>query len=57
MKRIVILNFSSGEVLIRHFPDELENSEDWFDSKYNDEDIRAADCQWMVVDELIINSK
>jgi hypothetical protein len=57
MKRIIILNFSSEEVLIRHFPDELENSEDWFDSKYNDEDIRAADCQWMVVDELIINSK
>lgn len=57
MKRIVILNFSSGEVLIRSFPDEIENSEEWFDSKYNDEDLRAADCQWMVVDELIINSK
>jgi hypothetical protein len=57
MKRIVILNFASAEVLIRPYPDELENSEDWFDSKYNDEDMRAADCQWMVVDELIINSK
>jgi len=57
MKRIVILNFNSGEVIIRNFPDDLENSEEWFDSKYNDEDMRAADCQWMVVDELIINSK
>lgn len=57
MKRIVILNFASGEVIIRRYPDGLEDSEDWFDSKYNDEDIRAADCEWMVVDELIINSK
>ncbi len=57
MKRIVILNFASGEVFIRNYPDDLENSEDWFDSKYNDVDMRAADCQWMVVDELIINSK
>ncbi len=57
MKKIVILNFSSGEVIIRNFPDEIENSEEWFDSKYNDEDMRAADCQWMVVDELVINSK
>lgn len=57
MKKIVILNFSSQEVIIRNFPDEIENSEEWFDSKYNNEDMRAADCQWMVVDELIINSK
>jgi hypothetical protein len=57
MKRIVILNFSSGEVLIRNYPDDLNDSSEWFTSKYNDEDIRAADCQWMVVDELIINSK
>jgi hypothetical protein len=57
MKKIVILNFSTGEVLIRNYPDELENSEDWFNSKYNYDEIRAADCQWMVVDELIINNK
>ena len=57
MKKIVILNFSSGEVIIRNFPDKIENSEEWFDTKYNDEDMRAADCQWMVVNELIINSK
>lgn len=57
MKRIVILNFSSAEVIIRNYPEELENSEEWFDSKYNDLDMRAADCQWMVIDELIINSK
>ena len=57
MKKIVILNFSSGEVIIRNFPDKIENSEEWFDTKYNDEDMRAADCQWMVVDELVINSK
>jgi hypothetical protein len=57
MKKIVILNFSSAEVIIRNFPEELHDSEEWFDSKYNDEDMRAADCQWMVVDELVINSK
>jgi hypothetical protein len=57
MKRIVILNFSSAEVIIRNFPDEIENSEEWFDSKYNDEDLRATNCQWMVIDELVINSK
>jgi hypothetical protein len=57
MKRIVILNFSSAEVIIRNFPDEIENSEEWFDSKYNDEDLRPADCQWRVVDELVITSK
>lgn len=57
MKRIVILNFSSQEVIIRNYPEGLEDSEDWFDTKYNDLDMRAADCQWMVVDELIINSK
>lgn len=57
MKRIVILNFSSGEVLIRNYPDDLNDSSEWFISKYNDEDIREADCQYMVVDELIINSK
>ena len=57
MKRIVILNFSSQEVIIRNYPEGLDNSEDWFDTKYNDLDMRAADCQWMVVDKLIINSK
>lgn len=57
MKRIVILNFSSQEVIIRNYPEGLDDSEDWFDTKYNDLDMRAADCQWMVVDELIINSK
>ena len=57
MKRIVILNFSSQEVIIRNYPEGLEDSEYWFDTKYNDLDMRAADCQWMVVDELIINSK
>jgi hypothetical protein len=57
MKRIVILNFESGEVIIRNYPNDLEDSQDWFDSEYNDLDIRASSCEWMVVDDLIINSK
>jgi hypothetical protein len=57
MQRIVILNYNSGEVIIRNFPEDLEHGEEWFDSKYNDEDLREADCSYMVVDDLIINSK
>ena len=57
MQRIVILNYNSGEVIIRNFPEELENSHQWFESNYNDEDLREADCSYMVVDDLIINSK
>ena len=38
--------------------DQHDNYNESYDySEYNDEDMRAADCQWMVVDELIINSK
>ena len=57
MRRIVILNYNSGEVIIRNFPEELVNADDWFSSKYNNEDLREADCSYMVVDDLIINSK
>jgi hypothetical protein len=57
MQRIVILNYNSGEVIIRNFPEELVNADDWFYSKYNDEDLREADCNYMVVKDLIINSK
>lgn len=57
MQRIVILNYNSGEVIIRNFPEDIENTEEWFDSKYNDEDLREGDCNYMVVNELIINSK
>ena len=58
MKKIIILNFASGELIIRDYPsDELEDSEDWFSSKHNDLDLRANDCEWMTVDNLIINSK
>jgi hypothetical protein len=57
MRRIVILNYSSEEVIIRNFPEELVNVDDWFSSKYNDEDIREKDCSYMLVDDLIINSK
>jgi hypothetical protein len=57
MQRIVILNYNSGEVIIRNFPEDLEHGEDWFDSKYNDEDLREKDCNYMVVKDLIINSK
>tara|TARA_R110000868_G_scaffold54673_5_gene170683 strand:- start:7589 stop:7762 length:174 start_codon:yes stop_codon:yes gene_type:complete len=57
MQKIVILNFESGEVIIRNYPIDLEDSEDWFNSQYNDLDIRASDCEFMVVDNLIINSK
>jgi len=56
MRKIVILNFASGEVIIRNYPNDLEDSQDWFDSDYNDLDIRASDCEWMVVENLIINS-
>ena len=56
MKRIVVLNFESGEVIIRNYPIDLEDSQDWFDCEYNDLDLRASDCEWMVVDNLIINS-
>ena len=57
MRKIVILNYNSGEVIIRNFPEDLENGEDWFDSKYNDEDLREGDCNYMVVKDLIINSR
>jgi len=57
MQRIVILNYNSGEVIIRNFPEDIENTEEWFDSKYNDEDLREGDCNYMVVKDLIINSK
>jgi len=56
MRKIIILNFESGEVIIRNYPNDLEDSQDWFDSEYNDLDIRASDCEWMVVENLIINS-
>ena len=57
MQRIVILDYNSGEVIIRNFPENIENTEEWFDSKYNDEDLREGDCNYMVVNELIINGK
>jgi hypothetical protein len=57
MKKIVILNYNSGEVIIRNFPKDLEDGGDWFNSHYNDEDLREADCNYMVVTDLIINSR
>jgi hypothetical protein len=57
MKKIVILNYNSGEVIIRNFPEDLEDGGDWFNSHYNDEDLREADCNYMVVNDLIINSR
>ena len=57
MQKIVILDFLTAEVVIRNYPEDLDNAEDWFDSKYNDLELREANCQWMVVDDLIINSK
>jgi hypothetical protein len=57
MQRIVILDYDSGQVIIRNFPEELEDGLDWFDSEYNDEYLLEGDCDYMVVDELIINSK
>jgi hypothetical protein len=57
MQRIVILDYDSGQVIIRNFPEDLEDGLDWFDSEYNDEYLREGDCDYMVVDELIINSK
>lgn len=57
MQRIVILNYNLGEVIIRNFSEDLDSAEDWFDSKYNDLELREADCNYMVVDDLIINSK
>ena len=56
MKKIVILNFESGEVIIRNYPIDLEDSQDWFNCEYNDLDLRASDCEWMIVENLIINS-
>lgn len=55
MKKIIILCFSTGEVFVRDFPEELKDSEDWFETKHNNVDLRPKDCQWMVVDELKIN--
>jgi hypothetical protein len=57
MRRIVILDYDSEQVIIRNFPEELEDALDWFDSEYNDEYLIEGDCDFMVVDDLIINSK
>ena len=45
MQRIVILNYNLGEVIIRNFSEDLDSAEDWFDSKYNDLELREADFQ------------
>ena len=55
MKKIIVLCFSTGEVFVRDFPEELKDSEDWFETDYNNVGLRPKDCQWMVVDELKIN--
>lgn len=57
MKKIIILDFETAEVIVRDYPNKLEDSEDWFNCKYNDLKLRASNSQWMVVDELVIKIK
>jgi hypothetical protein len=55
MKKILVLCFATSEVFVRSFPPNLETTEDWFDTYYNDTKLREKDCHYMVVDELKMN--
>ncbi len=51
--KIIILDFSKGQVFIKDYDTEkkYENSEDFLD----DHGFIENDCQWMIVDKLILN--
>ena len=57
MEKIILLDFCTAEVVIRDYPEGLEDSSDWFETEFNDVELREKDCQYMVVRELKINIK
>lgn len=53
MKKIIILDFESGEVLVYPYDENIwEDAEDFMSSE--EVDINHNNCQWMIVDELQI---
>jgi hypothetical protein len=54
MKKIIILDFSTAEVFIFPYDENIyDNAEDFFESAYCEEKgIRETNCQYMVTDDL-----
>ena len=50
---ITILNFATGEVIIKRLPDDIneDNLEEWI----NDTGNKTSDCQWMITQTLNLN--
>ena len=56
MKKIIILRFSTSEVLVYPYDENIwEDGEDFMNSE--EIDIDYSNCQWMIVDELNIQIK
>jgi len=56
MKKIIILNFSNGEVLVYQYDNNIWNDAEEFLTS-DEIDLNPNQCQWMIVDELTIKIK
>lgn len=57
MKKIAILDFSTGIVYVRHVPEDIEEKEgdDILEFFAKDLSIRANDCNYMVSEDLSVD--
>jgi hypothetical protein len=52
MKKIIILDFSNGEVYIKNYDDkQWEDAEDFL----SEHGFKETDCQWMIVSQVKFN--
>ena len=55
--RIIILDFSSGEVHVFPFDKNMETASDFFETDAAEQhNLKETDCQYMVVEHLYIES-
>lgn len=52
MKKIIILDFSDGEIYIKDYdPKQWEDAENFLE----EHGFREKDCQWMITDQIKLN--
>lgn len=55
MEKLVILDFNTGEVLIKYLENPIEDLDEYMEYLENTKTIsRVSDCQWMLTKEDII---
>jgi len=59
MKKVIVLDFETGNIYIRDYSDKYDDFSDFLEDLFVDEGISLSEsnCQWMIIDELNMDIK